>query len=629
MRSTGYWFVLFVIAGAVTSAELRADLRAGFSAVDITPSFEGRPLPVGRATLGYRKGDPFFDSGMDGLFDFEEPSAFGADGKPGREGIDDDGNGSIDDCDRAKCAEYLSLGSDDLRDPHHDNHDKKRNPKGTEGDRKFQHMPLGGFGLYYPPAIVATRIATGVHDRIWARGIALSSGNSDAGRVPLLLISTDLPGLAWKHINPVKRRLEKEFGIPFSNIVIASTHNHAGPDASGYWVTLLKGHNRSYTNRLREWMYEAGRDALLSMRTARMKTITTNHVACIDAVTGALKRDPDCRIPPNGYEYDRAGGKKWDVQAVQHDKRDPMVRNTRIVAAQFIEAGGRNDGRTLGTFLNWHNHPDSLTSDNMLISSDFIHYLRAFVENELGGTAVYFSGTVGCQIGSSPGVPVPLWTEDFKPVYKADGRRDLIATNSWDRIRSIGFEVGHEAVVALEAAVALDRADIEVKTESIDTRINNFLHTMGTASVWRFDVEKPDRMKRYPRGCTGKYGCVRSELSVIQIGELGIVTAPGEIDPSYMLGRERTTADYGKKHGKVVYPAMPAWDRYMPGRHHAVLGQANNYLSYLIHRSDNVGWWNFGHPNHYEDFVTVSRDFGDDTGNHLMRMLGSTDVFTP
>jgi hypothetical protein len=106
-----------------------------------------------------------------------------------------------------------------------------------------------------------------------------------------------------------------------------------------------------------------------------------------------------------------------------------------------------------------------------------------------------------------------------------------------------------------------------------------------------------------------------------------MLTAPGEMDPSYFFGRAASQADYGKK-GKWTFPAMPAMDPHLFGSHHAVLGQANNYLSYLIHRPDNHGWWNFGHPNHYEEFVIVGKNMGDDVGNMLLRMLGSRERYS-
>jgi predicted class III extradiol MEMO1 family dioxygenase len=36
--------------------------------------------------------------------------------------------------------------------------------------------------------------------------------------------------------------------------------------------------------------------------------------------------------------------------------------------------------QTLGTLIQWANHPENIVSKNLLISSDFTHYLREAVE---------------------------------------------------------------------------------------------------------------------------------------------------------------------------------------------------------------------------------------------------------
>ncbi len=65
-------------------------------------------------------------------------------------------------------------------------------------------------------------------------------------------------------------------------------------------------------------------------------------------------------------------------------------------------------------------------------------------------------------------------------------------------------------------------------------------------------------------------------------------------------------------------------DRLMPGTHHGFIGSAHDYLSYMVPASDNVGWWNFDHPNHYEEWVTIGKQFGDDVASAWNELLGAT-----
>lgn len=475
---------------------------------------------------------------------------------------------------------------------------------------------LAGFRPYYPGGVAKNRPMKGIHDPIYARAIAVEGANG----VTTLLMSVDLPGLSWKYINPVRRRLEKELGVPAARIIIASAHIHSAPDGVGYWVTNLKDHNKWYTDRLKEWMFQAGAQAIRTLQPAWMKVVTTTHLACRDARTGALKRGPDCHFPATHDGYAAPGGDRFDLPLIQVDKRDPIVGNTTITAAQF---GSLATGETITTLINWHNHPEMAGSENLLLSSDFIHYLRQLVEKRLGGKAVYFTGTLGCQIGTNGDAPAPLWNEDMTRTPGPE-----LVHGGWEKIRSVGYEIGHEAVVALQAAPAVSATEVNVSvaTSTIAIRVDNFLHNSFTGSAWTFDVEKPDRMIKDDHACNSRWGCVKTDFSVVTIGELGIVTAPGEIDPAYYWGRPASVADYGS-HGKWSFPAMPGWERYVPGRHHAVFGEANSYLSYLLPESDNVGALNFKHPNHYEDFVTIWKGFGDLAGNQMMKMLGSSDHF--
>lgn len=491
---------------------------------------------------------------------------------------------------------------------------------------RFKKVQLGGFEPNYPLPrfIYKNRLAEGVLDPIWARTVAVQN---EEGKT-IVLMSTDLPGLAWKYINPVRRELAKRYNIPVSNIIIAATHTHAAPDASGYWVSLQLGHNSKYNHQLMEWMIQSGSEAIESMKPAEMKILTTEHYSCFDPKTKELKKDPECNIPKNFTSYSQPGGELYDQLLIQHDKREPIVRNTKITVMHYRDPSTHE---TLGTFINWHNHPETHGSENKKISSDFPHFLRGYVEKHLGGTAVYFSGTLGCQIG--PGVPIPFWNENEQPVYTGEigpsGQRirQLVSEGNMERTRSIGLEIGHEVV----AAVNSDKQDykilapLSIKSEPMDIEPNNALHLIATGSVWKFDVELEDMMYWYIGRCMGKFGCVRSDVALIELDNLTILTGPAEIDPVFLYGREASESIWvkGKKTYRSNFKALEGTRKYMKGVHVAMLGQAQNYLSYQVHLDDNVGQLNLKHPNHYEEMVTVNKHLGDDLGNKWMQLLGS------
>ena len=479
----------------------------------------------------------------------------------------------------------------------------------------FRWIHLAGFSPYVPFR-EANRIAEGVHDPIWARTLALR----DAAGETLVLVAADLPGLGRKHTGPVRRRVALERGIPESHVILHSTHTHSAPDASGYWSTLMTGHNRHYTTRLRELLYASIERALDALRPATLTTATTTHVACQDRLSGALKTQEDCRLPAVNREIDDPSA-AYDRFVLQRDLRDPVVGNTRVVAAELTAV---EDGGTIATLVNWHNHPDTLGSGNRLLSSDYPHFLREYLERKRGGVAVFIAGTVGNQMSGLRGTPVPLWDEDGRRVVETapDGtERPVLVTDGWEKIRSTGYEIAHAADTALDAAGPLPNPALAVATISFETPVDNVIHLLGTWSVWHHDVEPPERLRyRWP-DCWGLLGCVGAEVALIEIGDLSLLTAPGEIDPAHALGRPEIVADYGPEWGTWRFPAMAGVDHLMPGRHHGFIGSTQDYLSYLVHPSDNTGWWNFDHPNHYEEWVTIGKRFGEDVMRAWLEVL--------
>ena len=487
-----------------------------------------------------------------------------------------------------------------------------------DADRNcFRWIHLAGFSPYVPFR-EGNRLAEGIHDPIWARALALR----DAGGETLVLVAADLPGLGRKHTGPVRRRVAREHGIPESHVILHSTHTHSAPDASGYWSTLMAGHNRRYTAQLRESLYASIDKALQALRPAALTTATTTHVACQDIASGLLKTESDCRLPAINNEIDDPSA-AYDRFVMQRDLRDPVTGNTRVVAAEFREAG---TDETIATLVNWHNHPDTLGSGNRLLSSDYPHYLREHLERTRGGVAVFVAGTVGNQMSGLRGTPVPLWNEAGNRVFETapdGGERPVLVTDGWEKIRSTGYEIAHAAGAALDAAEPLGAPDLAVSSTSFDTPIDNVIHLLGTWSVWHHDVEPPDRLRYHWPDCWGLLGCVRGEVALIEIGDLSLLTAPGEIDPAYALGRPEHVADYGPDWGAWRFPAMAGVDRLMPGRHHGFVGSAQDYLSYLVPPADNTGWWNFDHPNHYEEWVTIGKRFGEDVLRAWQELLAA------
>jgi len=200
---------------------------------------------------------------------------------------------------------------------------------------------LAGFGN--------NRAATGVHDDLWARCLALRAGGA-----PVVLCAVDLIGLFYEDVARIRA------AVPGAQLIVAATHVHEGPDTMGQWgpKQTVSGLDESY-------------NAFVVQETAA-------------AAKEAISRLEPATLYP-------AAVTPLDVARMYDDSRPPVVHDAEILSLVFR---GRS-GRTIATLVNWNNHPEALGSRNTLITSDYVHFLRDALEQAGFGTVVFINGALG------------------------------------------------------------------------------------------------------------------------------------------------------------------------------------------------------------------------------------------
>ncbi len=573
----------------------------------------------------YQASEPYLDTGLDRLFDHDEAGALGADGAPGRAGVDDDGNGTVDDAP----AEYLAAGSDDVRDPAGDNFHLTTNSAGTERDGRFAMVPLAGYQGYY--AILdgldpQWRPMTAKLDDIESRSLAISDG---AG-TDVIIQSNDLVGMLHLDINPVKRRLERDLGVPFDHIIIASTHVHSGPDPVGLWAGTR--FDLDWVMYVRDQMYESAKAAWLARRPAAVRSAAGQPDSAYDPVTLVPKKEPNVRHASDWHAQKNAAPGTYDTLTLQHDIRDPLVRNTEVVAMQLADP---QTGDTIATVLNFANHPEVLEDRNLFLSSDWPGFARARMEREYGGLCVYFTGTCGGQIGANA-VGVAARDAGGQPIYQpgvVDANGDPVPVflddASVDKIRSLGFIVAETAIEALDRQAWTPAPALAIRTEDLYVDFENpfFIILAYTLQLLGRGERADDPIRQ--SWAVSPIGVMATKVSVATVGDAQLVTFPGEVCPEYFIGRGATYVDYSwDNYGTYPFPAKPAVRDFMTGRERMALGLANAYHGYLTPSSDYINLWDRDHPNYYEEQVSAGWNSGDACGNKLMQMLGSTARFS-
>ena len=262
-----------------------------------------------------------------------------------------------------------------------------------------KHAPvfLAGFGH--------NRLATGIHDDLYARCLAIA-----AGARPLVMCGVDSIGLFLDDVEKIRK------AAPDADIVVASLHDHQAPDTMGLWGPALgqSGINEDYNKLVVDETAAAIREALRGTRPA--------------VITLARKHTPE-------------------LDSFIHDNRPPVVHDAEVIA---LAARDRN-GSPIATLVNWANHPETLGSKNTLVTADYSGYLYRRLEQLEGGVAVLINGAVG-------GMQSPLGA-------KIEGAEDA----TFQKADIIGTRVAEIADEALKSAkpARIDRIEYREKLISI------------------------------------------------------------------------------------------------------------------------------------------------------------------
>jgi len=384
---------------------------------------------------------------------------------------------------------------------------------------------LAGFGN--------DRQATGYHDRLWARGVVV---DGKGGRVAL--VALDVVGYFNNEIETMRGLLDPGAGIDL--LVVASTHQHEGPDTLGLWGPdeLTSGVDLGYLDFVNAAVADCVNEAAANLRKARVRYATTDS-------TG-LSLGLDAEDDGLGV----ADGKVLQGDAALAPATDGRIVDPRLGAVQFTTRGAPFS--VLATLVNFASHPESLGSNNTLVTSDFPHFTREVLEAEFGGTAIWVSGDLGVLQGPldidvldpATGQPAPRRTFRFADVHGTQ-----LAERAIEALQ--GGQPGHPAPRiawgrTTPVAIPLDNPFFRLFTA---LQVLNPRRSLFTEGV-------PDPGVEFPFGppfdgvpqATGED--LHTEVSAFRIGEGQFAVVPTELDPQ--IGETYRAAMTGAGHTFIV-----------------------------------------------------------------------------
>ncbi len=421
-------------------------------------------------------------------------------------------------------------------------------PDEGEGDQIFQGLWIAGFGTNRP--------ASGVRDHAWARTVALRQGET-----LVTLTVLDAVGLFHDDVVRIRERVQTLLateapGLDIDAIIVSSTHSHEVPDTMGQWggearrIPTKTGVDARYIERLRSQAARSIVDAVLDLRPARL-------------VVGAT-----------------ATG----IEGFIRDSRPPYVVDDTLGVARFIDA----EERTVATLVNWGNHPETLGSDNNLITSDFPGALRQALEDGLpaqgeaparpglGGVAIFVQGMVG-------GLMTPLGIEVRGP----DGT--VLPEPSFERNDAMGHRLAHMAFDALDGGEEIEAPELRAATSLFRVPAEN-RYLMLAYQLGLFDRQLHDYNEDLAPGPFNQ-PYVQTEAALLSLGPLTLYTVPGELFPEVAVGGYDGSRSFGHPVIPVddplapdlsAAPPPPYLHDIMPGRHRWVVGLGLDELGYMV-----------------------------------------------
>ncbi len=368
------------------------------------------------------------------------------------------------------------------------------------GDNKYNFgepfVDLNGNNVLDPVYLAGFdvgRQANGIHDDQWARVLVLEKGD-----LKIALVALDLVGLFAPDIYSIRVAVED---LGFDHVVVSSTHVHEVMDTMGLWGKDVgtTGRDPAYIETLVELTREAVEEA-----NAGLTEVTATYTQ-----------------PQAAHLID--------------DSRLPEVKDPTITAIRFTSL---EDDLVIAHWIAFGNHPEALSGDNQLVTSDYPHYVRTVLEEaHPGSLAIFHAGLLG-------GLMNPLHIQGCPD---ANGN-ETCPSGTFELAEYIGTEIAN---LALEG---LDNAPIDLDTDSIELGfkrgrfflpVDNFTFLLAfqlgliSRGVYLDDGETyvaADRISDLSLEELSTSGLqLGTEVSIVHLGVLDIISIPGELYPELFL----------------------------------------------------------------------------------------------
>lgn len=200
----------------------------------------------------------------------------------------------------------------------------------------------------------------GVMDELSATVVVL-----EVGTTRVALVSCDLLYTCEDLVAAVRCQAEEQTGIPGTHLLLAATHTHSGPACGGRWEGGVM--SRKYRANLACLLAGAVTEACSQMQPARV----ASGQGQVDANVNRRMR------LPNGF------------MALGENPGGPVDSSVGVTRIDDLE------GNPLALIVNYAAHPVCLRPSNLLLSADWVGFMRRPLEAFLGAPVLFLQGASG------------------------------------------------------------------------------------------------------------------------------------------------------------------------------------------------------------------------------------------
>lgn len=499
---------------------------------------------------------------------------------------------------------------------------------------------LGGFGI--GPHRYAKSVGSG---GVWVRAMAISNGEKT-----LAYAVADTVGWFARYdpticddcgIRDVRERLASDLGTDIGDIVIGSTHTHAGADTYGGWGGIPKW----YRNQIRDSAIAAVKQAVLNLQPATISAGEAQlrdrnnerrdlYYSTVDTAAPWLQAKTLPTTQNNcGTETTLAPAASAETNSVSEAARSrrprrrsptpkpaptasPTATATPTPTASPIATPACTPtpvpGEVVATMAAFAAHPTMVGEP--LLHADWPGAAARRFESTYGGVGLMFEGGLGnasvSGIGPS-GAPEQVQAENTGVAIANDIARSVpgVQPLGSNDLRASVQDISHPVdtnlgIVTLASVGFFDREFLPTGPGADAPGVYHWSRS-GELSTHEGSVPRPE--PRIVRGCTSAGPSLRTTVGAHRIGSVLVAFTPGEIFSNI--------AEVIKERADNNSVAM-------------VLGQSNDALGYIIQSFEfdtqaNAVTHYGTQTGEYEEVFAVDRCFGDHVLETVLESTGA------